>query len=623
MATAMPVAAHRIQVLKNRVANQIAAGEVIERPASIVKELLENALDAGATRIQIELEKAGINLIRITDNGCGIVKDDLALALKRHATSKIQDVTDLNHLQTLGFRGEALASICSVAKTTLISKPAHQQTAWQVTVSGLDMDAEILPAAHADGSTIEVRDLFYNTPARRRFLRSDRTELLQIEDVINRIALSRYDIAMTVKHNEKKILQFSAATQFTEQERRIKAIFGQTFLNNCVHLDSSASQLHLRGWISTADFNRSQTDCQFFYLNQRIIKDKVINHAIRQAYQDILFAGKHPAYVLYLDIEPEEIDVNVHPAKYEVRFHQSRLVHDFLISGMQNALQQTSSQLVNEEQLFVSDEPLTSATPQHAATTSAFFSHVTLDRNKARIREQDRFYQQNQAQLKENRRDYLTDKAEQVALILPHTEQDDTSDVTQSLHYGLLGDVFAIFQQTFILSQAQNDLWVINLHMAFQAQLWWQLQAACLAQRIIRFPLLIPPTLTVSSSVHALFLSYQTVLADCGIVISSLSPHAIILRELPTALKASDEQTVLSQVQHYLVNLTQSSDFQATALYLHLALHSKSKEAIQNQQAQQILRIIEQIEQQQVKHHFPGLYAKLSLADLENLCQAS
>lgn len=327
-----------IQILPARLANQIAAGEVVERPASVVKELVENSLDAGATQITIDIDKGGAKRIKISDNGCGINKDELTLALSRHATSKINDLSDLEAINSLGFRGEALASISSVARLTLTSKPATQANAWQASAEGRDMSVTVQPAAHPDGTTIDVQDLFFNTPARRKFLRTEKTEFTHIDEVIKRIALSEFGVGFTLIHNGKTIRQYLALNDKTKFIKRISAVCGQRFVDNAIAVECQHDDMLLWGWIGHPEFSRPQNDLCYSYVNGRMMRDKLINHAIRQAYADLLPEGHYPTFVLFLNLAHKEVDVNVHPAKHEVRFHQARYIHDFILSVVQNGL---------------------------------------------------------------------------------------------------------------------------------------------------------------------------------------------------------------------------------------------------------------------------------------------
>ncbi|EGQ9099647.1 DNA mismatch repair endonuclease MutL [Vibrio alginolyticus] len=331
-----------IKILPARLANQIAAGEVVERPASVIKELVENSLDSGATRIDIDIEKGGAKLIRVRDNGKGIAKDELGLALSRHATSKIHTLDDLEAIMSLGFRGEALASISSVSRLTLTSRPAAQEEAWSAYSEGRDMQVKLKPAAHPIGTTVEVLDLFFNTPARRKFLRTEKTEFAHIDELLKRIALSRFDVTINVRHNGKIIRQYRAAKNQLQTEKRIAAVCGNAFVRHMLRIELEHQGLKLHGWITTPEGARQQSDLQYCYVNGRMMRDKLINHAIRQSYEMSLKPDQFAAYVLFIELDPHQVDVNVHPAKHEVRFHQARLVHDFIYQALTDALSQSA-----------------------------------------------------------------------------------------------------------------------------------------------------------------------------------------------------------------------------------------------------------------------------------------
>ncbi|TXH95651.1 MAG: DNA mismatch repair endonuclease MutL [Rheinheimera sp.] len=358
-----------IQLLPPQLANQIAAGEVVERPASVIKELVENSLDAGATEIHIDVEKGGSKLLRVRDNGSGIAKDQLTLALSRHATSKIHDFADLAKIVSLGFRGEALASISSVSRLTLTSRPATQESAWQAMAEGRDMAVQIKPAAYPVGTSIEVLDLFFNTPARRRFLKSDKTEFSHIDELVKRLALSRYDVSWTLTHNGQLVRQLKAVTDEAGKQKRLAQLCGRSFAQSACYVESQYEQMRLSGWVLPAALCTAQLQVQYCYVNGRMMRDKLLNHAIRQAYADALAPEALPAFVLYLEVEPEQVDVNVHPAKHEVRFHQARLVHDFVYSALGSALAQAEETALP----FCENPPSdTAATLMNAGAAASF-----------------------------------------------------------------------------------------------------------------------------------------------------------------------------------------------------------------------------------------------------------
>ncbi|MFC3122309.1 DNA mismatch repair endonuclease MutL [Agaribacter flavus] len=351
-----------IRVLPARLANQIAAGEVVERPASVVKELVENSIDAGANNIVVEIEQGGHKRIAIRDNGKGIVKEELKLALSRHATSKIYDLEDLDSIMSMGFRGEALASISSVSRCSLTSKPENQEAAWQAFAEGRDMDVELKPAAHPNGTTVEVLDLFYNTPARRRFLRAAKTEFQHIEQVVKRIALSHPNISFELKHNHKKILKYTA----TNAEKRVEQICKPAFVSEMATIKYEYEDVVISGWVSKAGVGFDNNDKQYLFINKRMMKDRLLMHGIRQAYEGMLPDAKHPAFVLFLDLPPDALDVNVHPAKHEVRFRQGRKVHDAVFQGISEVLLSSlHSKQARESDVAVSEYDASHFNPPH------------------------------------------------------------------------------------------------------------------------------------------------------------------------------------------------------------------------------------------------------------------
>ena len=328
----------RIKRLTPRLANQIAAGEVVERPASVIKELLENALDAGATRIDIALENGGVKRMLVRDNGEGVSADDLKLALERHATSKIQEHEDLEGISTLGFRGEALASIASVSKLTMTSNASDEKSGWRVRSEGESMRSALEPAAHPRGTTVDVEDLFYNTPARRKFLRTERTELSRIEDIVRKISLSHPAVQLQLTHQGKSLRQYASAMSMAEREFRVRQALGAAFIDAAMYFEEQKEGMTLSGWVATPSYSRSQADQQYFFVNGRSIRDKVLSHAVRQGYHDVLHHGRQPAYVIFFELDPRLVDVNVHPTKHEVRFRESRGVHNFIFSTVHHVL---------------------------------------------------------------------------------------------------------------------------------------------------------------------------------------------------------------------------------------------------------------------------------------------
>jgi len=557
-----------IKILSPQLANQIAAGEVVERPASVVKELVENSLDAGANKIQIDIENGGANLIRIRDNGCGIPKEELSLALARHATSKIADLDDLEAILSLGFRGEALASISSVSRLTLTSRTAEQTEAWQVYAQGRDMETTIKPASHPVGTTVEVANLFFNTPARRKFLRTDKTEFAHIDEVIRRIALTKFNTAFTLTHNGKIIRQYRPAEALNQQLKRVAVICGDDFVKNALRIDWKHDDLHLSGWVTTPNFSRTQNDLSYCYINGRMVRDKVINHAIRQAYAQYLPTDAYPAFVLFIDLNPHDVDVNVHPTKHEVRFHQQRLIHDFIYEGISHALNNQEqlnwhtdqSAVENHEENTVREpQPNYSIRPNRAAAGQNIFAPQYHEKP-----------QQNQAHFSNTPvlpnhvstgyRDYRSDapsKTEQrlygeLLRTLPPTEQKDISYTAQqnisdtakiisteiiecSSHLRAL----SLIENRALLLQQKQDFFLLSLEKLQRLQWQLALQQTYIEQQ----PLLIPIVFRLTESQFQTWQQYSDDFKKIGFeFIENQAQLRLTLNKVPSLLRTQNLQ---------------------------------------------------------------------------------
>lgn len=608
-----------IQVLPPQLANQIAAGEVVERPASVVKELVENSLDAGATRIDIDIERGGAKLIRIRDNGCGIKKDELALALARHATSKIASLDDLEAIISLGFRGEALASISSVSRLTLTSRVAEQQEAWQAYAEGRDMDVTVKPAAHPVGTTLEVLDLFYNTPARRKFMRTEKTEFSHIDEIIRRIALARFDVTINLNHNGKAVRQYRAVAEGGQKERRLAAICGTPFVEHALAIEWQHGDLALQGWVADPKQTNAQlAEIQYCYVNGRMMRDRLINHAIRQACEDKLGAGEQPAFVLYLTIDPHQVDVNVHPAKHEVRFHQSRLVHDFIYQGVLSVLQQQVDAplpfAVEEEEPAPRSFPENrvaagrnhfaepavardSATPRYSSQTSSGGSSRAP--SGAGWPNAQPGYQKQQGAL------YKQLLQTPVAERKPVSAQE-----TESLagHSSSFGRVLTIVANDRALLERNGKLSLLALPVAErwlkQAQLSPESAPVC-AQ-----PLLIPLRLKVSADEQAAIQKALPVLGQLGVEIQPEAQH-VTVRAVPLPLRQQNLQILIPELIGYLA-LQPSCD--ASTLAQWLARNLASDHAQWNMaQAIAMLTDVERLCPQLVKAPPGGLLQPVDL----------
>ncbi|HHS9595577.1 DNA mismatch repair endonuclease MutL [Raoultella planticola] len=609
-----------IQVLPPQLANQIAAGEVVERPASVVKELVENSLDAGATRIDIDIERGGAKLIRIRDNGCGIKKDELALALARHATSKIATLDDLEAIISLGFRGEALASISSVARLTLTSRTAEQQEAWQAYAEGRAQEVTVKPAAHPVGTTLEVLDLFYNTPARRKFMRTEKTEFGHIDEIVRRIALARFDVTINLSHNGKAVRQYRAVPEGGQRERRLGAICGMPFLEHALAIEWQHGDLTLRGWVADPlHTNPTLAEIQYCYVNGRMMRDRLINHAIRQACEDKLGADQQPAFVLYLEIDPHQVDVNVHPAKHEVRFHQSRLVHDFIYQGVLSVLQQQLNAPLAEEH---EAEPLRPTVPENrVAAGGNHFAQPAAAREPAAPRYSSEAprpspgaaaagaaswphaqpgYQKQQGALY---RQLLETPAVDRKSSAPAPAAEGLSGHSQSF-----GRVLTIVAGDCALLERDGKLALLSLPVAErwlrQAQLTPEVEPVC-AQ-----PLLIPLRLKASAAEKAALDKAQSALALLGIDLQSDAQH-LTVRAVPLPLRQQNLQILIPELIGYLA---QQKAFDVGNIAQWIARNLASEHAQWNMaQAITVLADVERLCPQLVKAPPGGLLQPVDL----------
>lgn len=531
------MAVSRIHQLDSLLVNQIAAGEVIERPASVVKELLENSLDAGATRIKVEISQGGKELIKILDNGSGIVKEDIPLALSRHATSKIRELDDLEHICSLGFRGEALPSIASVSRLLLTTKSVGEECAWSVKGDGNELPVDLTPAAHPLGTTIEVRDLFYNVPARRKFLRADRTEFQQIREVCQRLALSRFDVDFTLAHNGQIVFDLSGAQTPDQCNARLAKLLGDAFVGSARDIEHQSSDMTLSGWICDPTFSRSQGDLQYPFINGRMVKDKLLLYAVRRAYEDVIYGGRHPAFVLFLSIDPGMVDVNAHPAKHEVRFRDPGQVRDFIY----HAIKQRIAQITPQEAL--GGAPVFKCEPRGSSTSSSFSSKVS--------------YFSTGSGRDTHQRKLDLSVSDQVGLYAklagnPETEDagQDISDITDSENPQIppLGYALAQLKGIYILAENEDGLILVDMHAAHERVTFERLRADFEREGIVSQPLLVPIRLTLSQSDADICEEAAPLLAKLGFEIDRAGPASVTVRQVPALLKQSDVPRLVEDV---------------------------------------------------------------------------
>ncbi|OGB25023.1 MAG: DNA mismatch repair protein MutL [Burkholderiales bacterium RIFCSPLOWO2_02_FULL_57_36] len=590
-----------IQPLPDQLISQIAAGEVIERPAAVVKELLENALDAGAAHITVRLEQGGVKRIAITDDGRGIPAEQLPLALARHATSKIASLSDLENVVTLGFRGEALASISSVAQLKLTSRTADAAHAWEIDGAS---PGSVLPSSGAPGTTIDVQDLYFNTPARRKFLKSEQTEFGHCAEVVRRIALARPDVAFSLSHNGKTVDHWNV----NEIAKRSAHILGDEFANARLALEQAAGPLRLHGFVGLPTASRARADAQYFYVNGRFVRDKLLTHAVRAAYQDVLHGDRYPSYVLALELEPALVDVNVHPSKIEVRFRDSRAVHQFVFHAVSRALAQTSATAfgatpapvpsASDTLPWLREQRQTSFGPglssglgvaQNVASYGALFAGSS-DVNETELRES--------------------------------ATQSFQSPQQQPDEYPL-GFALAQLNGIYILAQNAKGMVIVDMHAAHERILYEQFKHALNDNAVQVQPLLIPVTFYADAVEVGTAEENQDTLQALGFDIGAISPTTLAVRAIPALLKNADAQSlardILRDVREFggsRVLVERQNELLGT-LACHTAVRANRTLTVPEMNA--LLRQMEATERADQCNHGRPTWVQLALSDLDRL----
>lgn len=589
----------RIQQLPSELINQIAAGEVIERPASVVKEIVENAIDAGAKNIRIDIENAGSKLIRVRDDGAGIHPEDMALAFSTHATSKIKNFNDLEHVQTLGFRGEALPSIASISKTTLTSKSSESEQAYKIAPY---LSMNISPAAHPQGTTIEIRDLFYNVPARKKFLKSERTERQHIVQLIERISLSHPEISITLAERGKDIAQYGSA----ETLERIANVLGEDFREQAVSIDASNEYMRLWGWIGLPTYSHSNADKQHLIVNGRCVRDKIIGHAVKQAYQDVLYHGRHPIFVLYLDIDPDLIDVNAHPQKHEIRYRENRLAHDFIHSALNRALRGIRPEIPTNK----SSVPAASSAPaQPTQTPICFNSYANTPRtpNRNAVNESKGYYQWASP---------CSDNAPQPAPLSPIT----AANTAASPEDHPLGYAIGQIHNIFILAENAAGLVIVDMHAAHERILYEKMKAQ-LASRASS------PSQKLLLALHIdMTPAQQDALEDNAEWLQRLgyqwriNKDSLMLDAVPALLKHADHSQIIAEVldelEHYSASrkIERLQDQIVSTICCHSAVRAHHRLSLS--EMNQLLRDIETTPSAAQCNHGRPTYTQLSEEEL-------
>ncbi len=630
----------RIHVLDPRLANQIAAGEVVERPSSVTKELMENAIDAGSRRIEVEVEQGGTRLVRVRDDGVGISEEDLPLALARHATSKIESLEDLEGVSSLGFRGEALASISSVSRLELVSNASEDPThGFRVVAEGRGMEARVAPAPHPRGTSVAVRDLFFNTPARRKFLRTEKTEFAHIEEAFRRQALSRYDVTWVLRHNQKTVHQLPAGDAAAARERRIASLLGKNFIEHARYIEREAGGLRLSGWVGLPTHSRSQADQQYFFVNGRVVRDRLVAHAVRQAYRDVLYNGRHPVFVLYLELDPDVVDVNVHPTKYEVRFRDGRMVHDFLYSSLHHCL--ATSRPTEEAEAPAGDEAAPSEAPaangerQGVAETNDPSSAprwqqqgMALGEGPARhpgAERVRRFMQGYQALHPDHEESLLTPQTASGPAGPSHEVREapvamPEADPTSAPPLGFaLGQLHGIY----ILAQNAQGLVLVDMHAAHERIVYERMKNQLAVQGVDTQPLLVPVSLAASRQEVATAESEQEAIAALGLELDVAGPETLLVRRLPALLAGADPEGLIREVLEELANFGQSYQVEARlhALLSTMACHGsvRANRKLTLDEMNALLRDMERTERSDQCNHGRPTWTQMSMKALDKL----
>ena len=621
----------KIERLPQRLANQIAAGEVVERPASVVKELLENSLDSGAAQIDVLVEQGGVKRICVRDNGCGVESDQLPLALARHATSKIKELDDLEAVSSLGFRGEALASIASVSRLTLKSAVADN-SGWSVETEGIEMEPRLSPAAQTTGTSVEVSDLFFNTPARRKFLKTEKTEFGRIDLVVKRLALSHLEVGFRLDHNGRNIHSLKPCRSPAEQARRVAGICGPAFMEQALPIDESSADFRLWGWMGLPTFSRSQADLQYFFVNGRAVQDKVVSHAVRQAYQDVLYHGRHPAFVLFLELDSSTVDVNVHPTKHEVRFRDSRSVHGFIFSALHRVIAQTrpgDQSALESTGLSQSSPPVVETVPplQHSFglrdTSAASFSGRSP--GSTQIRETMAFYEpipEAAISIPDN----LGGSSRQG---LPEgglgSEVPTSSSEIPPLGSEIppLGFAIAQLKGIYVLAENETGMVLVDMHAAHERITLEKMRASWDQQGLASQPLLLPQSFAVSEREAEAAEEQSQVFAKLGIALERAGPETLLVREVPVLLKQPQVEPLVRDVLSDLLELGSSSriELQINEILGNMACHAavRANRRLSIQEMNALLREMEVTERSGQCNHGRPTWAQLSLAELDSL----
>lgn len=595
-----------IRVLPDQLIDQIAAGEVVERPASVAKELIENSLDAGASRIDIEVVAGGTKLLRVVDDGSGIAPAELELAVTRHATSKIASLDDLEALHSLGFRGEALPSIGSVARLSVTSRRESEGSASQIVVEGGEAQAR-RPAPHPFGTTVEVRDLFYNTPARRKFLRTEKTEFGHIDGVVKNLALASFGVEFRLRHNGKELYRLAPAVSREQQEQRIAELCGSAFVESARFVERNVEGLALRAWLAAPTFSRAQADMQFTFVNGRFVRDRLLRHAVRQGYSDVLYQARQPAFVLFLDIDPQRVDVNAHPAKFEVRFRDSSRVHGFVSSTVKTALADS----VEDSQRSAPGASLDTIAPQLSVREqSGLFSRLHAPRSP----------------------DTGSGELTSLGMSMPQSTQDKSASAYAGAEGGQpadnadippLGYALAQLGGIYVLAENAEGLIVVDMHAAHERITYEKMKAQYDHEGMASQPLLVPATVHVSPAQADLLETHCEGLRSLGIGLTRRSHDSVVVDAMPALLAGCDVAELLSEVADDLANTGKGNAAESARneLLSTMACHGavRANRRLELREMNALLREMEQTPRIDQCNHGRPTWTRITIAELDRL----
>lgn len=585
-----------IRKLPDLLINQIAAGEVIERPASVVKELMENSLDAGANSIAVTLEQGGVRYIQVKDNGSGIEKQQLQMALTRHATSKIHHLDDLNSIRSLGFRGEALPSIASVSRFTLASCIPQDKHGWCISSNPPQTNSEIAPCSMQPGTMVEVRDLFHNIPARRKFLRAERTEYMHCNQQFTRIAIAAPQVAMSLAHNGKNILQLPIAQDESGQLLRLQKILGKEFTANATAFERMDDHTRIFGWIAKPTFSRAQADMQYQYVNNRYIRDRQIAHAVRMAFDDVLYHGRHPAFILFIEIDPTRVDVNAHPSKIEVRFREARMLHDFIRHTLKQVLADMRP-----------GSAKTAIQTQSGSTSIPYNTSLHLPRSDTPAHSRPNFYQALAT----------TGSIHASSQTIPDhsVAEDDSQHACPPLGFAI-----AQLHGIFILAQNQQGLVIVDMHAAHERIVYEQLKSAIAQEDIRKQQLLVPITMSISSAEMEAVERYHSLLAEMGIEVDVVSQQSLVIRGMPQLLHQENPSQLIHDILADLVTHGHSSrvEEKRNDLLSTIACHGsvRAHRNLTIAEMNALLRSMESTERSGQCNHGRPTWVQLDMAEL-------